>query len=211
MQETRQHILEILREHGEATVDDIVAQLQKRRGKITAVTVRHHLLRLQEEQLITEPQLRHRSTPGRPQHVYALTEKASAHFPNNYQRLAAGLMEQIRASLPPQSVNVILEGVAVGMAQEAQIPNLPLRQKMDLAVEYLNGRGYNAFWETTEGGFVLHTHNCPYHEIAKSNGTLCEMDMRLIASLMGVVPRRIGHIIEGDASCSYMIPEHSSQ
>ncbi len=210
MQETRQHILEILREHGEATVDDIVAQLQQRRGKITAVTVRHHLTRLQEENLITEPQLRHRSTPGRPQHVYMLTEQANAYFPNNYQRLAAGLMEQIRANLPPQSVNVIMEGVAHGMAQEAQIPDLPLRQKMDLAVDYLNGRGYRAYWEAGEGGYILHTSNCPYHEIAKTNGALCDMDMRLVAMLMGIVPRRIAHVIEGDSTCAYMIPDRST-
>lgn len=211
MQETRQHILEILRERGEATVDDIVAQLQKRRGKITAVTIRHHLLRLQEENLITEPQLRHRSTPGRPQHVYALTEQAHAYFPNNYQRLAAGLLDQIRANLPPQSVNVILEGVAQGMAKEAQIPDLPLPQRVDLAVEYLNGRGYNAYWERVADGYVLHTNNCPYHEVAKSTSALCEMDMRLIASLMGIVPRRIGHVAEGDTTCAYLIPERSKE
>ena len=58
----------------------IVEELQKRRGNITAVTVRHHLTRLQEEQLITAPQLRHRSAPGRPQHVYMITEEAKEYF-----------------------------------------------------------------------------------------------------------------------------------
>jgi predicted ArsR family transcriptional regulator len=210
MQETRQHILDILRERTEATVDEIVEELRKRRGKITPVTVRHHLLRLQEEHLITEPQLRHRSTPGRPQHVYMLTEQAQGFFPSNYQRLAVGLLEQIRAQLPPQHVNVILEGVAGSMASEAQIPNVPLAQKMDLAVEYLNSRGYKARWEKSDGGYVLHTSNCPYHEIAKTNDTLCDMDMRLIATLMGIVPRRIAHVIEGDHTCAYMIPEHTA-
>ena len=81
MQETRQHILEILREIGQATVDDVVRALCERRGEITAVTVRHHLTRLQEDGLITAPELRHRNTPGRPQHVYKLTEKAQQHFP----------------------------------------------------------------------------------------------------------------------------------
>ncbi|NWF71371.1 MAG: ArsR family transcriptional regulator [Chloroflexi bacterium] len=207
MQETRQYILEILREHGEATVDDIVAYLQRRRGKITPVTVRHHLLRLQQENLITEPQLRHRSTPGRPQHVYALTEKANAHFPNNYQHLALSLLEQLRQHMPPQNINVILEGVADSMAQEARMPNLPLPQKMDVAVEYLSSRGYEAFWERNDEGFILHTSNCPYHEIARENHTLCDMDMRLIAALMGVVPRRVGHVINGDATCAYLIPD----
>src|SRR6266545_2789594 len=104
MQDTRRHILDILKQHGESTVDDIVAELQKRRGNITAVTVRHHLTRLQEEQLITTPQLRHRSAPGRPQHIYMLTEQAHDHFPNNYQPRATKLLESLGETLPPKQV-----------------------------------------------------------------------------------------------------------
>ncbi|MBZ0289586.1 MAG: helix-turn-helix domain-containing protein [Anaerolineae bacterium] len=97
MQRTRRHILNILHERGEATVDEIVTELQNVRGKdITAVTVRHHLTKLQEDGLITSPQMRHRSTPGRPQHVYALTDRALGQFPSNYQRLAASLLQGMR-------------------------------------------------------------------------------------------------------------------
>jgi hypothetical protein len=32
------------------------------------------------------------------------------------------------------------------------------------------------------------------------------MDMRFIAELLGVVPRRIGQVSMGDAACSYVIP-----
>jgi len=206
MQETRQHILEILHNAGQATVDDIVSELRKRRGEITAVTVRHHLARLQQEELITAPQLRHRSSPGRPQHVYALTDKARDHFPNNYQRLAAGLINQIKAQLPPDGVNVILEGVATEMAAEANIADAPIEEKMRQVVGYLNDNGYVADWEQVDGGFVLHTSNCPYHHISKSSQSLCEMDMRLVSSLLGVVPRRITRIADGDNTCSYMIP-----
>jgi DeoR family suf operon transcriptional repressor len=207
MQETRQHILEILREHGEATVDDIVAHLQARMGKITAVTVRHHLNTLHEDDLITSPQIRHRSTPGRPQHVYRLTEKGRAFFPNNYRSLAQNLMEQLRTQLPPQSVNVILEGVASTMAQEAQIPDVPLPERLDCVADYLNSRGYSAYWVKHENGYLLHTENCPYHQIANKGSDLCEMDMRLIALLLKAVPRRVSHAVEGDSSCSYLIPE----
>lgn len=207
MQETRQHILEILHEAGQATVDDIVIELRKRRGEITAVTVRHHLARLQQEDLITAPQLRHRSSPGRPQHVYALTDKARDHFPNNYQRLAAGLLNQIKFQLPPDGVNVILEGVATEMAAEANIANAPMEERLKQVVDYLNSHGYNAEWERADGGFVLHTSNCPYHQVSQTSQSLCEMDMRLVSSLLGVVPRRIARIAEGDSSCSYMIPQ----
>ena len=207
MQETRRLILDILRERGQATVDDIVHELRKRRGNITAVTVRHHLTRLQDEQLITAPEMRRRTTPGRPQHMYALTDKAQDHFPNNYQLLASSLLDQLSRHLPPDGVNVILEGVACTMAATADIPAVPMDKKLDFIVDYLSAHGYNASWEDHCDGFILHTANCPYHHITQAHSlSMCEMDMRFIAELLGVVPRRISHVSAGDAACSYMIP-----
>ncbi len=214
MQSTRQHILEILRSRGQATVEDIVTDLQRRRGAITAVTVRHHLLRLQEEDLITSPELRRRSTPGRPRHVYALTEKAQDTFHNNYQRLAASLLQQLQKTLPPAGVNVILEGVADQFADELILPspllaNGAMSERLTLVVEYLNQQGYDARWEATDGGYTLHTANCPYHQIARETVALCEMDMHLIARLLDIVPRRVAHMAQGDTSCAYFIPQFS--
>jgi predicted ArsR family transcriptional regulator len=210
MQETRRHILDILKERGQATVDDIVAELRLRRGDaITPVTVRHHLSRLQEDNLITTPQLRHRTAPGRPQHVYMLTEQAQEYFPNNYQPLAECLIEQICANLPQKEVNVILEGVADRMAAQAHIPDVPLAERIHQVVDYLNQHGYNAIYEKQENGYILRTSNCPYHHISETNHSLCEMDMRLIASMLGIVPRLIGRMSSGDTSCAYLIPDNS--
>ncbi len=210
MQQTRQFILDILKDRGDATVDEIVDDLHQQRGKdITAVTVRHHLIRLQDEGLICTPELRHRSTPGRPRHVFSLSDKARAHFPNNYQQLAAHLLGGLQAHLPPEGVNVILEDVADHMAEEAAIePEMSLEDRMDMAVDYLNSRGYEARWGDAEddGSYLLYTSNCPYHDLAGDNPSLCEMDMRLVASLLGVVPRRHAHTMAGDSTCAYLIP-----
>lgn len=209
MQETRQHILEILKDSGKATVDDIVNELRKRRGEITAVTVRHHLNHLQRENLITSPQLRHRSTPGRPQYIYALTDKAEDCFPQNYQRLAGGLLAQIQTHFPAENINVIMEGIADNMAAEAQVDDLPMEQRLDRVVDYLNDNGYNASWELHEDGYVLETRNCPYHHLSQTTDALCSMDMRLISSLLGVVPRLLSRVSKGDASCAYLVPHKS--
>lgn len=206
MQETRRYILDILRRRGQATVDEIVDELLRRRGSITAVTVRHHLMRLQEDGLITSPELKRRSSPGRPQYIYALTDKAKDMFPNNYQRLAATLIAQMQEQLPPSSINVILEGVADSMANDALIPDVPMNDRLDLVVDYLNRNGYDATWERADEGYLLTTSNCPYHGLHEDGGTLCQMDMRLISSLLGIVPRRVAHVPEGDAQCSYLIP-----
>jgi predicted ArsR family transcriptional regulator len=207
MQPTRRHILDILKDRGQATVDDIVFELQRRRGSITPVTVRHHLLRLQQEELITTPDLRRRTSPGRPQHVYSLTQKARDLFPNNYQRLALGLLTQLQKQLPPEGVNVILEGVADQMADEAAVSATSMPERLEMVVDYLNRSGYEAYWEAGVDGYLLHTNNCPYHQIAEQGAThLCDMDMRLVSALLGVVPRRKAYVGDGDDSCSYFIP-----
>ncbi len=207
MQQTRQYILEVLHEQGEATVDELVSALRTRiNHDITAVTVRHHLDILRGEELVTAPAVRRRRTPGRPQYVYGLTEKALELFPNNYHNLAATLLNQIKANLPPSQVNVILEKVADEMVTSAAMPELPLETRLDHVVNYLNQQGYDAEWECAGEGFVLRTHNCPYRRIAGSHDELCTLDFRLIAGLLGVVPRRTGRLVEEDGSCEYVVP-----
>ena len=212
MQETRQHIIEILREVGQATVDTIVESLRNRReDEITAVTVRHHLNVLQKDDLITPPKLLHRSTPGRPQHVYELTTKAQQHFPNNYQKLAESLLSQMQTHVSEEGVNVILESVASQMASDANINSQTIDERLAQVVEYLNRHGYNASWEISEEGYVLYTKNCPYHEVAQKNDKLCSMDMHLITNMLGVVPRLISRVSDGDASCAYLVPNNNKK
>lgn len=211
MQKTRQQILEILNHRRQATVQEIVQELHQRRNdEITAVTVRHHLNLLQKQNLITSPEIRHKRKPGRPQHVYMLTEKAHEHFPTNYQQLTSGIIKQLQKQLPQNQVNVIFEGIADDIAASAQIPDLPMPQRLELVVEYLNSHGYDAEWERSEEGYVLHTRNCPYHDIAHEDDTLCQMDLRLVASLMNVVPRRLSLVSCGQATCSYLFPDDST-
>jgi predicted ArsR family transcriptional regulator len=207
LQQTRSFILDILREKGEATVDEIVTHLQQKRGKdITPVTVRHHLHLLETENLISSPLLRRKSSPGRPQHVYALTEKAKDLFPTNYERLATQMLSQLATQYGQTGVNVILEGVAEHFATEINLEGMTLQERLAFAVEHLNKHGYDAYIETSPDGFVLHTRNCPYHHLAQATDALCEMDMRFVSSLVGIVPRRVSRMNEGAVSCSYLLP-----
>ncbi len=203
MQTTRRLILQYLKEHGEATVDELAAVLQ-----LTTVTVRHHLDVLRSEELVAEPATRHRSSPGRPQFAYALTPKASAHFPKNYCDLAASVIEQVRASATPGDVNVFFEGIAGRLAASAPAAGVdePVEQRLTRAVEFLNDRGYVAHWEPSPAGPLLHTCNCPYEGLAGDNPELCGMDLALVSRLVGVDVQRQCRIAEGAPCCSYLVP-----
>lgn len=207
MQETRRLILEILREHDGATVETLMNELRVRRGEqITAVTIRHHLGILQSDDLITIRELKHTAKPGRPQHVYTLTEKALSIFPNNFPKLAANLLMQIEQCVP-EHANVILDGVAESMASEVSITGQTMLERLQSVSKYLNDCGYAAHFESAEAGYLLHTRNCPYHSLSSSYPVLCQMDMRLISRMLGVVPRMVSHIASGETSCSYFVPE----
>lgn len=206
MQQTRRHILEILRDRKEATIDEIVDALTGRIGKITAVTVRHHLEILRGDGLVAAPAVRRRSAPGRPQYVYTLTDRAADQFPNNYQGLAAGLLEQMKHQLTPNQIGQIMNGLATSMAQEAMIPDAPVEVRLDHAVAYLNSQGYAATWSQNGGGLLLHVTNCPYEQMSPCNPDLCKMDKHLIDTLVGVSTERIGWQQEDSESCSYRVP-----
>ncbi len=205
MQQTRRHILEILRDRKEATIDEIVEALSERIGKITAVTVRHHLEILRGDGLVAAPAVRRRSAPGRPQYVYALTERAADQFPNNYQGLASGLLEQIKNQLPPHQMVQILEGMADTLASDALVPDAPLEVRLDHTVAFLNNQGYSARWTRNGEGHVLSVTNCPYEQVSCHNPELCKMDERLVQNLVGSPVQRLSWQAKDDDTCSFAI------
>lgn len=213
LQETRRYILDILKRKHECTVDDIVVALSERLSRnITTVTVRHHLERLRAEGLVNAPEIRRRNAPGRPQYIYSLSPRAFEFFPNNYAGFADSLMSELKEQLPQPQVNVILEDMADSMAARAGISKeLPLRVRLGQVVNYLNEQGYVATWEETPDGYLLTTTNCPYERVAGSHEELCTFDMRLVASLLGVVPRMVGSVRDGGTACQYFVPNSSEK
>lgn len=209
IQETRQHILEVLKASGDSTVDEIVEALHTRTEKrVTAATVRHHLDVLRMNGLVEAPSVRRRDAPGRPQYVYHLTEKALDLFPTNYAGLAHLLLNQLHHHLPDGQVNVIIEGAADQLADQAIIPDVPMPQRLEYIVEFLNKQGYQAVWRLADhdDGWILSTTNCPFEKLAGSHDDVCHLDMRLMSRLLGgVVPRRMGTVADGHASCDYFI------
>ncbi len=206
MQQTRRHILEILKEQKEATIDEIVVELSDRIGKITAVTVRHHLEILRGDALVAAPTVRRRSAPGRPQYVYTLTERAADMFPNNYQGLASGLLDQLKTALPADKVDEILAGVAKEMVSAAMVPDAPIEIRLDHVVAFLNSNGYTAAWSRGRDGHLLSVINCPYEQISCSNPDVCKMDKKLIEGLVGVPAERVTWRWEDEGEgCSYFV------
>jgi len=203
MQKTRQAILDILHERGQATVEQLSQALD-----LTPVTIRHHIDILRNEDLIEAPKLQHRASVGRPQHIYKLTAKGNHHYLDNYSDFANVTLLEMREQAGPEAIEALMHGVAKRMVIDlpAPQPGESMPDRLDRAVAFLNQKGYAACWESTARGYVLHTANCPYSGLTERQcSDPCVMDLALMTELLGVAPQRIDWIASGGEACSYLV------
>jgi predicted ArsR family transcriptional regulator len=206
MQATREHILHILKERYQATVDELSRELG-----LTAVTIRHHLETLRDEGLVAPPTVRRRKAPGRPKYVYTLTEKANAFFPKRYSHLASLLLSEVHSRLASaEEMDQVMKHIGERIASQAVIPDEgDFEARLAATVEFLDDLGYMARWERCEegnedaGDYMLHVANCPYEQVARQSHEICTMDLTLVTCLVGVSPRRISWRVQDNHQCTY--------
>jgi predicted ArsR family transcriptional regulator len=202
LQSTRERILNILKERGQATVDDLSQELG-----LTAVTVRHQLDIRRGEGLIASPLIRRRKTPGRPQYVYTLADKAASFFPKRYGQLTNLILDELRSHLSPSEMDQLMREVGKRIASQVDLSREDgLETRLIAVTDFLNGLGYMARWEQqNDGDYALHVANCPYEEVSHQDQQVCTIDMTLLTQLLGTPPQRVSWSAQGDQDCSYLI------
>ena len=202
MQTVRNHIVEILKEDGTATV----AELAEKLG-MAQVSVRHHLDILVGEDLVESSGVRRRNGAGRPSQIYSLTPEASKLFPRRHEVLASEMVSAIKTLLPAEEVRGIFLRLAEKTVQDAPPVHAdqPVEERLADIAQFLSQKGYTARWEVSDGHYRLFTCNCPYAGVSEQHPELCEMDRALIQRLVHEPIRRESRIAEGDARCTYAL------
>jgi predicted ArsR family transcriptional regulator len=205
MQPTRQKIVELLKERGRATVEELADAVG-----LTQMAVRHHLNVLQAENLVAASSVRRKSHPGRPQQLYALTEAANELFPEEYYHLADYLLDEVKASLGKAGLDELLRRIASRMAAEAppMRPRQRLEEQLDWAVQFLGQKGFTARWEVAgDKTIFIRMLTCPYRQIAREHNEVCHLDMQIIKEMLNVDPVRLTCMANGDEYCTYRVSQ----
>ena len=202
MQATRERILNILKERGEATVQELSGTLD-----LTTVTIRHHLDTLQREKLVGAPSVLHRKAPGRPQHVYRLTEEASDFFPKRYEPLIDLILVELRKHLSREKIHDLMARIGQRMAKEVAIPvGASFEERIVVAAEFMDRRGYMAHWERSNNEqYLIHIANCPYEGVARRHREVCTIDKTLLTELLGPRLAMIKRVGAAPHHCTYII------
>jgi predicted ArsR family transcriptional regulator len=202
MQSTRQEILEILKEDGQATVEDLAERLE-----LTPMTIRHHLNVLQAQNLVVASKVRRSKKVGRPRLVYTLTEAAEDLFPHSYGELARHLVSEVKETMGEEEAEAILLRVADRIVREAPapVPGQTFEDRLAQVVDFMEGRGFLSRYEETDQGFIMTNINCPYRHVSQEHEEVCLMDTEILTKLLGVTPQRMSSMREGEPACSFLL------
>ena len=215
MESTRQVILELLRRHKQATVEELTRALG-----LAPATIRRHLDILMRDDHVSVNQVRRET--GRPHYVFFLTEAGEDLFPKNYVRLTNRLIEEI-VSLEPSDTkgksgvelaNLVFEKMAERLAQTyaGRVTGGTLEERVAQVAGLLSGEGLIFEWEKGDEGFILLGHGCPCRRVADSHSQMCAHDRRLLTQLLDADVRKIEPAsVDAVSYCAYRVTERAPE
>lgn len=200
MSTTRDHLLRHLRTAGQATIAELAETLG-----VYPVSVRHHLSALQAEGLLRSVEVR--GGVGRPHLAYSLTDAAQERFPAKYFQFSERLLDELKASLPPDAIEAIFTRMAEGMVAEyaRRMQDKPLDEKMELLVEMLGAEGFMAKWNRAGEAIHLTEYNCPYVRIGQRHPEICTIDQAVIRQVLDADVEKTNCVLTGAERCVFVI------
>ena len=152
--------------------------------KITRNAVRQHLAALESDGLIALGPTR--PSGGRPQQLYALTEKGKEVFPRHYSWFAQLVIEAIKREHGAEGMRKRLSeiGSVVATQLRTQHPGLETRaQKVERLAVVMDQLGYNARTAAvSDKSPVIEADNCVFHELAVKNPEVCHFDLAMMGT-----------------------------
>jgi predicted ArsR family transcriptional regulator len=202
MSRTRQIILETLNHRGPLPLGEIA-----RAARHSPMATRYHLGLLVDAGLVTANDQARREIVGRPQVLYALTERAHMQLPKRYDALAEQLLEELAGTLGEKETRALLRRAGRRLAEAA--PSLRrgtrIETRAQRAADFLSARGYSARWGKSDGALTMWVSNCPYRGVALAHRQVCEMDIALIGTLVDSQIRMTRCLATQDAQCAFVV------
>lgn len=193
-------ILLHLKREGGATAGDLAEALG-----YSLNAVRHHLKELEADGAITWDR-----TPkgvGAPAHVYRLSAKGHALFPDRYERTVADLLDHLVATEGRAAAVALLEQQYAALASrlEAETRGVSAERRGEVVARVLDAEGYMATWVAAATGGLLTEHNCPHRLIAERFPEVCAAEEKFLGQVFGAPIERRSRIAGGCGTCSYKI------
>lgn len=213
IESSREGILEILRRHAGASVEELAHELG-----LAGATIRRHLDVLMRDGYIAVSQVR--GGAGRPRYAFSLTEAGTELFPHHYVRLTHRLVDEIVALAPAETTGrsgaqlarLIFEKMAERIAHEyaprVEGGTVEARVRSAAALLAVDGFDYEVTSSAAEGVQIL-GRGCPcsrFEAMAGVDAGAREHDRALLEQVIGapVAPLPASQL-PADFACGYRV------
>jgi predicted ArsR family transcriptional regulator len=202
MKSTRDVVLQTLLLNNRCTINELAEAVG-----INPISVRHHIAKLEAENLVVSQEERH--GVGRPRRVYFLTQKGMEHFPSRYVQMSIRLLEQLKQTISSTDVKNLFskigEDIVADHTDPAQLGGLSLEKRLDLMQEVLSHEGFIVSWDREGDTYHIHEISCPYFHIGQTHPEICALDQTIISKVLVVPVEKIKCVLKDGEHCTYTV------
>ena len=199
--EGRRRIVSALKRHGEMDVEALATAVG-----MTTSGIRQHMIPLGRDGLVT-----HRTEsagPGRPRHIYRLSDAGDALFPRRYADLTNELLGYL-ADEDPEMLQRVFARRAERRLADARLrtEGLPFDERVQEVAAILDDDGYLADCVPDDDGtWTIREHNCAVLNVALRFGHACGTELSFLRALLPeATVERVAHRVAGHHACAYRV------
>ena len=191
----------LLKNKGGLTVDMLSETLG-----ITRTAVRQHLATLERDGHVTRGGTR--STGGRPQVLYVLTDAGQEQFARRYSWFADLLVGLLKEELGEDGLESRLAKVGAGVAtavaiQHKSSPTAPLATRLGELSEAMRELGYETDAELQGRGREVVARNCVFHQLAAAHPEICAFDLGFMEKFANAKVEHVECMARGQHVCRF--------
>ncbi|MBN72239.1 MULTISPECIES: helix-turn-helix transcriptional regulator [Gimesia] len=181
-----------------ATIQEICDQ-----EGVTATAVRQRLVRLQGLDLIARTQVK--EGRGRPHYTYSVTSLGMRLLGDNYAELANILWDELKGIENEELRCRLASRIQTALVQQygKHVDAPSLHGRMEQLKQALEERGFVVELDHTGPLPILREHNCPYHDIASADASICELEQRVFERVLGTKMHLSECCLDGHHCCEF--------
>lgn len=197
-QSTRGKIVAELRRRGSASAADLALSFG-----LSPNAVRQQLVVLERDELVVERSVRR--GPTKPTLEFSLTPHADTLFPQQYDKMLAAVLREVKVQYGTPAVESIFNGISQRAVAGAKrkITASDSEGRVAQLTNVLREHGVAAEYSLIDGGFLLHEHNCPYSGVVKEHPQVCQVIHQVIDETLGGNHTQTESLATGGKSCRF--------
>ncbi len=167
--------------------------------------VRQQLTLLERDGLVARKALR--SSGGRPELQFSLTEAGRESFPRQYSWFSDLLIQTLAQQVGPEKLGAQLAEMGVAVGKTLTTPAASLEDRLATVVARMKDLGYDARAAEAAPGEprAIEASNCVFHKLAERHPQVCRFDIAMLEESLGTGIDHEACMVRGDAVCRFRL------